>query len=213
MLLQAATTTNNKQQLTREQLATVATWLYEASLEHLEHGEARVRTFVAKAVGAHAVRTLNETDNATAQTQRLSILVNLVKSIDKHLTRDEMKVVVVVLLLLMLTRVTRTRTIHIPRVPKGPSMIQRVGELWKPIGSVWRVGSLVLVVAFGLVWNQPPTRVVFQISLCPNYCPTWNILAIPMSIVMSGPPVLLSWNKWSIPQPQLAHKTVRLPIS
>jgi hypothetical protein len=120
---------NNKQQLTREQLVTVATWLYEASLEHLEHGEARVRTFVAKAVGAHAVRTLNETDNATAQTQRLSILVNLVKSIDKHLTRDEMKVVVVVLLLLILTRVTRTRTIHIPRVPKGPSMIQRVGTL------------------------------------------------------------------------------------
>jgi hypothetical protein len=89
--LAATATATSGLELSREQLATVATWLYQASLEHLEHDEPRVRTFVAKAVGAHATWTLQETDNALAQTQRLSIFTNLLASIDQHITkgRDE----------------------------------------------------------------------------------------------------------------------------
>jgi hypothetical protein len=80
---------------TPSQLLQVATWLYQTALEHLEHPEPRVRTFIAKAVGAHvawSVRQEEGTDSfAMAKEQRIAMQTSLVRSIDQHIThgRDD----------------------------------------------------------------------------------------------------------------------------
>lgn len=80
------------------QLSQIATWLHQASLKHLEHNEPRVRTFVAKAVGAHATWTVNLPTNSTStdtkcddQTQtthtdeRIAIHSQIIHSIQDHI--------------------------------------------------------------------------------------------------------------------------------
>ena len=78
--------------LTQPQLLQVATWLYDIALKHLEHDEPRIRTLVAKAVGAHVSWSLRqEGTDETARNQRVEFQATLVKSIDQHITqgRDE----------------------------------------------------------------------------------------------------------------------------
>ena len=77
-----------------DQLSQVATSLHQASLKHLEHGEPRIRTFVAKAVGAHAtwsVALSTEGENAAAANvhtvERNTIHSHIVQSIDEHIRR------------------------------------------------------------------------------------------------------------------------------
>lgn len=87
--------TDNKIQhsFSAEQLSQVATTLYEASLKHLEHNEPRVRTFVARAVGAHATWSLalssNENDDDAAKQvhakERNSIHSQILNSIEQHI--------------------------------------------------------------------------------------------------------------------------------
>lgn len=75
--------------LTTAQLSQVATWLHVSSLKHLEHNEPRVRTFVAKAVGAHATWSvaLSESDENYAKhaTERETIHNQIVASIQEHI--------------------------------------------------------------------------------------------------------------------------------
>lgn len=74
------------------QLSQLATWLHEATLQHLEHGEPRIRTFVAKGVGAHATWIVGmaaaKDDEVNAElhaTERNNIYHKLVQSIDEHI--------------------------------------------------------------------------------------------------------------------------------
>lgn len=71
-----------------DQLSKVATWLHEASLQYLEHNEPRVRTFVAKAVGAHATWSvsLKEGDNVDLHAaERNRVHSQIIRSIDEHI--------------------------------------------------------------------------------------------------------------------------------
>lgn len=67
-----------------EQLSKVATWLHQASLKYLEHNEPRVRTFVAKAVGAHATWSIG-VDNTQHKEERQAVHSQIVKSIQDHI--------------------------------------------------------------------------------------------------------------------------------
>lgn len=84
-----------KLNLSQDQLSQLATWLHEASLKHLEHNEPRVRTFVAKAVGAHATWSvqLDPVDPRCAlhAQERQAIHNQIVQSIEEHirLGRDD----------------------------------------------------------------------------------------------------------------------------
>ncbi len=75
--------------LSQDQLSQLATWLHKASLKHLEHNEPRVRTFVAKAVGAHATWSvqLDVTDPRSAlhAQERQAIHSQIVQSIEEHI--------------------------------------------------------------------------------------------------------------------------------
>jgi HEAT repeat len=79
----------NYRALTQAQLSQVASWLHAASLKHLEHNEPRVRTFVARAVGAHATWSvgLSESDENYAKhvTEREAIHSKIVASIQDHI--------------------------------------------------------------------------------------------------------------------------------
>lgn len=74
---------------TPDQLSEVATWLHQASLKHLEHNEPRVRTFVAKAVGAHATWSvgLSPVDPHYAQhaAEHSAIHKQIMESIEEHI--------------------------------------------------------------------------------------------------------------------------------
>ena len=79
---------------TSDQLSQVATWLHEASLKHLEHNEPRVRTFVAKAVGAHATWSIGLSDddddidtNEKHAKERHAIHHQIVTSIQEHIQK------------------------------------------------------------------------------------------------------------------------------
>jgi len=75
--------------LTQAQLSQVASWLHTSSLKNLEHSEPRVRTFVARAVGAHAMWSagLSTSDeNYTRHaTEREAIHNQIVASIQDHI--------------------------------------------------------------------------------------------------------------------------------
>lgn len=81
--------------LSKDQLSHIATLLHEASLKHLEHSEPRVRTFVARAVGAHATWSVQldpEDPHAALHAQeRQAIHSQIVQSIEEHiqLGRDD----------------------------------------------------------------------------------------------------------------------------
>ena len=69
-----------------DQLSQVATWLHETSLKNLEHDEPRVRTFVAKAVGAHATWSVKfARDNAKHATERSVVHSQIIQSIEEHI--------------------------------------------------------------------------------------------------------------------------------
>eukprot|EP00934_Nitzschia_sp_Nitz4_P001880 Nitzschia sp. Nitz4//scaffold7_size249615//34946//37261//NITZ4_001144-RA/size249615-processed-gene-0.176-mRNA-1//-1//CDS//3329558343//1880//frame0 len=74
-----------------EQRSQVATWLHEASLEHLEHSEPRVRTFVAKAVGAHATWSValppSDPHASLHVAQRNAIHSKIMDSIETHIAQ------------------------------------------------------------------------------------------------------------------------------
>jgi len=67
-----------------EQLSQVATWLHKASLKYLEHNEPRVRTFVAKAVGAHATWSVG-VENEVHALERHSVHSQIIQSIEAHI--------------------------------------------------------------------------------------------------------------------------------
>mmetsp|Transcript_27446 Transcript_27446/g.60408 ORF Transcript_27446/g.60408 Transcript_27446/m.60408 type:complete len:824 (+) Transcript_27446:216-2687(+) len=78
----------------------LATVLYEATLKHLEHAEPRIRTFVARAVGAHATWSVGlasaTSDNANElsechKMERDAIHEQIVRSVNEHIQqgRDE----------------------------------------------------------------------------------------------------------------------------
>ena len=81
--------------LSKDQLSHIATLLHEASLKHLEHGEPRVRTFVARAVGAHATWSVQldpeDPHCALHAQERQAIHSQIVQSIEEHiqLGRDD----------------------------------------------------------------------------------------------------------------------------
>jgi hypothetical protein len=77
-----------------EQISQMATLLYETTLKHLEHNEPRIRTFVAKAVGAHATWSVGlvptETPDNTAiiqrhEAERNAIYHQVIQSINEHI--------------------------------------------------------------------------------------------------------------------------------
>jgi hypothetical protein len=69
-----------------EQLSQVASWLHEISLTNLEHNEPRVRTFVAKAVGAHATWSVKLAgSNQIHATERSAVHSQIVHSIQEHI--------------------------------------------------------------------------------------------------------------------------------
>lgn len=75
--------------LSAEQLSQVATWLHQSSLKNLEHNEPRVRTFVAKAVGAHATWSVglsaSDPNAAKHERERNAIHNQIVASITEHI--------------------------------------------------------------------------------------------------------------------------------
>ena len=76
----------SKLNFTEDQLATVASWLYECALKHLEHNEPRVRTFLAQAVGAHATWSVQHAESQTKTSQqRLQLYKRLLESIQQHI--------------------------------------------------------------------------------------------------------------------------------
>eukprot|EP00980_Cylindrotheca_fusiformis_P001426 scaffold345_cov134-Cylindrotheca_fusiformis.AAC.37 len=79
-----AVVTNTKREFSANQLSRVATWLHEASLKYLEHNEPRVRTFVAKAVGAHATWSVTVDNDVHAQ-ERQKVHSQIIKSIQDHI--------------------------------------------------------------------------------------------------------------------------------
>ena len=76
---------SSRRSFSEEELGEVATWLHRASLTHLEHGEPRVRTFVAKAVGAHATWSVGIPDDAVHCAERNAIHSQIVQSIERHI--------------------------------------------------------------------------------------------------------------------------------
>ena len=79
-----------------KQVSDMATLLYEATLKHLEHNEPRIRTFVAKAVGAHATWSVGLTAAAEAseaemmerhESERNDIYHTIIASINEHIAR------------------------------------------------------------------------------------------------------------------------------
>ena len=76
-----------------DQISQLATLLYEATLKHLEHSEPRIRTLVAKAVGAHATWSvgLENPDDKTTQlseihtVERDAIHAQIVQSVNEHI--------------------------------------------------------------------------------------------------------------------------------
>jgi hypothetical protein len=82
-----------------QQISQIATMLHEASLKHLEHNEPRIRTFVARAVGAHATWSAaapslsNGQDDEVKdhQMERKAVYNQIIASINSHIAqgRDE----------------------------------------------------------------------------------------------------------------------------
>ncbi|KAG7367216.1 heat repeat-containing protein [Nitzschia inconspicua] len=78
---------------TTTQVSEIATLLYNATLKHLEHNEPRIRTFVAKAVGAHATWSIGFTAAGVAdpemmqlhETERNEIYQTIITSINEHI--------------------------------------------------------------------------------------------------------------------------------
>jgi HEAT repeat len=82
-----------------QQISQVATLLHEASLKHLEHNEPRIRTFLARAVGAHATWSAAAAAAESAsgaegssggdrhQTERKAIYNQIIASINNHIAR------------------------------------------------------------------------------------------------------------------------------
>ena len=76
---------------TTEQVSQLATLLYEATLKHLEHAEPRIRTLVARAVGAHATWSVG-LKNADAiseghKVERNAIHSQIVHSVNEHISQ------------------------------------------------------------------------------------------------------------------------------
>jgi hypothetical protein len=78
------TDSERKRTFADEQLSQVATWLHKASLKYLEHNEPRVRTFVAKAVGAHATWSVSIENEVHAQ-ERNCVHSQVIQSIEDHI--------------------------------------------------------------------------------------------------------------------------------
>jgi HEAT repeat len=82
---------------TTQQISKMATLLHQATLKHLEHNEPRIRTFVAKAVGAHATWSvgLSAGEDAAAdpemmqrhETERNDIYQTILSSINEHIVQ------------------------------------------------------------------------------------------------------------------------------
>jgi hypothetical protein len=86
-----------------QQISQIATLLHEASLKHLEHNEPRIRTFVARAVGAHATWSASEASTTLTtdgegeerttdhQAERKTLYNQIIASINSHIAqgRDE----------------------------------------------------------------------------------------------------------------------------
>jgi hypothetical protein len=77
-----------------EQVSTMATLLYEATSKHLEHNEPRIRTFVAKAVGAHATWSVGLAAECTEtemmnrhEMERNDIYHTIITSINEHIAQ------------------------------------------------------------------------------------------------------------------------------
>ena len=74
-----------------EQVSQMATLLYESTLKHLEHNEPRIRTFVAKAVGAHATWSVGLTADDDSdmvqrhEEERNNIYQTIIQSINEHI--------------------------------------------------------------------------------------------------------------------------------
>lgn len=76
-----------------QQISQIATLLHEASLKHLEHNEPRIRTFVARAVGAHATWSAAATSPANGeggeikdhQAERKMLYDKIIASINSHI--------------------------------------------------------------------------------------------------------------------------------
>jgi hypothetical protein len=75
---------NDKREFSEAQLSQVATWLHQASLKYLEHNEPRVRTFVAKAVGAHATWSVSIANDVHAE-ERNRVHSQIIRSIQEHI--------------------------------------------------------------------------------------------------------------------------------
>lgn len=73
---------------TLDHISRLATILYQATLEHLEHSEPRIRTLVARAVGAHATWSvgLDQSDlSETHNVERETIHEQIVRSVNEHI--------------------------------------------------------------------------------------------------------------------------------
>mmetsp|Transcript_8170 Transcript_8170/g.9501 ORF Transcript_8170/g.9501 Transcript_8170/m.9501 type:complete len:796 (-) Transcript_8170:91-2478(-) len=74
---------------TNEQVSQLATLLYESTLKHLEHNEPRIRTLVARAVGAHATWSVGlATGNELSERHRLernTIHSQIIRSVNEHI--------------------------------------------------------------------------------------------------------------------------------
>eukprot|EP00536_Pseudo-nitzschia_multiseries_P013299 jgi/Psemu1/261270/estExt_Genewise1Plus.C_5580017 len=76
---------------TIEQVSELATILYEATLKHLEHSEPRIRTLVARAVGAHATWSVGKEISEHHKVERDAIHEQIIRSVNEHIQqgRDE----------------------------------------------------------------------------------------------------------------------------
>jgi len=72
---------------TMEQISKLATILYNATLKHLEHSEPRIRTLVARAVGAHATWSvgLQDSRKEAHKVERDAIHEQIINSVNEHI--------------------------------------------------------------------------------------------------------------------------------
>ena len=85
----------SRKNYTTEHVSQLATLLYKATLKHLEHAEPRIRTLVARAVGAHATWSVG-LDNVNElsevhKVERNAIHMQIFRSVNDHISqgRDE----------------------------------------------------------------------------------------------------------------------------
>ncbi len=73
---------------TSEQISKLATILYNATLQHLEHSEPRIRTLVARAVGAHATWSVGLKDSRQQEAHKIernAIHEQIMNSVNDHI--------------------------------------------------------------------------------------------------------------------------------